>query len=217
MVRSSYGSWLYKRGAQWPKERFWVICLDKNGSYNLFDAELRRLEFGTGCNRFLLCRGWSDSKDLRASKHILYAILASTGKNCNSFALDVILSNLYLGIFTMILTAAFGIILRPCKSVFGSPYIKALQKSICVRIKPWTSLSLDSLSTNFDIFAVFIWPPKAFFFTLAAWYLRVIFSSKTSPIFFSFVDRLISVCSGFKFEKKTYVSQLDGDYQLPLC
>ena len=41
MMRSSYGSWLYKRGAQWPKERSWVICLDKNGSINLLDAELR--------------------------------------------------------------------------------------------------------------------------------------------------------------------------------
>ena len=46
-----------------------LICFDKNGSINLFDVELRRLEIGIGCNRFLMYRGSPDSKDLWANKH----------------------------------------------------------------------------------------------------------------------------------------------------
>ena len=189
MVRSSYGSWLYKRGAQCQKEQFWVIYLDKNSPVNLIDAELRRLEIGTGYNSFSRYRGSPDSNGLWANKLILYSILAFTGKKCNSSALGVILSVLYLGIFTVTLTAAFRINCRQCKSVFGSPYSKALQKSICVRIKPRASFSLDSLSINFDFFALFMRPPIAFFFTAATLYLRVKFLSKTTPRFFSFVER----------------------------
>ena len=169
MVRSSNGSWLYKRGAQWPKARFRVNCLDKNGSIYLLDSELRRLEIGTGCDRFLMYRGSPDSKDLWANKHILYSILAFTAHKCNSIARGVVLSVLYLGILTRILTAALRIIWIPCKSVLGIPYSKALEKSICVRIKPWTSFILDSLSINFDIFVMFIRPPTAFFSITATW------------------------------------------------
>ena len=203
MVRSSNGNWLYKRGDKWPKERFWVNCLDKNGSINLSDTELRKLGIGTGCTRFLMYRGSPDSKDLLANKLILYSILAFTGKKFISIALGVILSVLYLDIFTMNLTASFRIIWRPCASVLRSPYSKALRWSICVRIKPWTSFSLDSLSINFDLFAIFKGPPVAFFFTAATWYLRVEFSTKTTPRFFSFVHRIILVWSSFQFEGRS--------------
>ena len=110
LVRSSNGSWLFKRGAQWQKERSIVICLDKNVSTNLLDIKLQKLEIGTGCNRFLMYRVPPDSKDLWANKPILNSILAFTGKKCNSIALGVNLYALYLGIFAMVLTAAFRLI-----------------------------------------------------------------------------------------------------------
>ena len=117
MVRSSNGSWLNKRGSHWPKERFWELCFDKKYSINLLDTELRRLEIGTGFNRFLTCRGSPDSKDLWANKHILHSVFAFTCKKGNSISLGVILSVLHLDIFTMILTAVFRIIWRPCVTI----------------------------------------------------------------------------------------------------
>ena len=55
-------------------------------------------------------RGSAGGKGLWYNKHILYSIFTFTGKKYNSIALGVILSGLYLGIVTMILTAAFRII-----------------------------------------------------------------------------------------------------------
>ena len=52
-------------------------------------------------------QGSPDCKDLWANKHILYFILTFTGKKHNSLVLGVILSVLYLDIFTMTPTAAF--------------------------------------------------------------------------------------------------------------
>ena len=86
-----------------------TLCT-KNGSIDLLDAELRRLEIGTGCNRLLMYRGSPDSKDLWTNKHILKSIQAFMGKKYNSAALGLIVSFLYQGILTMILTAAFRII-----------------------------------------------------------------------------------------------------------
>ena len=83
-MRTSNGKWLYKR--RWQKVRSRVICLDKNDSTNLLDVELRRLEIGTDCNRFLMYRGSADSKDLWANKHILNSIPAFTAKKWNSIA-----------------------------------------------------------------------------------------------------------------------------------
>ena len=128
------------------------------------DVELRRLEIGTGWYQFLMYRGSPDSKDIWANNHILYYIFAFTSKKCKSIPLGVIRSVLYVGIFTMILTAAFRIVWRPCKSVFGSPYSKAMQSSICVIIKPCTSFISDSLSLNFNMFTIFIRPAVAFCF-----------------------------------------------------
>ena len=92
-------------------------------------------------------------------------ILGLIGKNYNLIVLLVILSVLYLGMFTKILTTAFRIISKPCESVFGSPYSKAKQKFTCVRIRQCTSFRLDSLSISFVIFAIFIRPPVALLFT----------------------------------------------------
>ena len=134
-MRSSNGSWLYERGAQLPKERFWVIWLDKNGSINLLDVELQRLEIGTSYNRLLVYRVSPDSKGLRGNKRILYYILALTGNKCKSMTLGVVLYVLYQGIFTMILTAAFRIILRPCKS--SSHYLIVHLARYCKNLFVW--------------------------------------------------------------------------------
>ena len=139
-------------------------------------------------------QGSPDSKDLWAKNLILYSILAFTSKKCNSIVFGVFLNLLYLGIFIMILTAPFIINWRPCKSVFGSPYSKALQKSICVTIKQCTSFSLDSLSINFDTFALIIRPATAFFFTAATWYLRVIFFQKQH------IDFSVSLTDSYQFD-----------------
>ena len=64
---------------------------------------------GTGYYSFLMYRGSPDSKDLWANKLFLIYILAFTGKKCNSIALGIFLSVLYLGILTMILTKTFRI------------------------------------------------------------------------------------------------------------
>ena len=127
MVRCSNGSWLYKRGAQWPKERFWVSCLDKKGSTNLLDTELWGLEIRTRCNRFQCIE-----------VHLIAKIYEPTNISWNPIALGIILSVLYLGIFTMNLILAFKINWRPSKSTFVSPYNKALQICICVRTKQCT-------------------------------------------------------------------------------
>ena len=95
-----------------------------------------------------------DSKDLWANKHILYYNPTPTVKKCNSIAPGVILIVLLLGIFSIILTAAFRIICRPCKPVFGSPNSKTLQKTSCCRIEQWTSFSLDSID-KFRFFCKF--------------------------------------------------------------
>ena len=173
-------------------------------------------EIGTGCSMFLMYRVSPDSKDLWANKHILNSILALMGRKCSSITLRVTLSVLYLGMFTMIPSAAFRIIWRSCKSVFDSPYNKALQKSICVRIKPCASFSLNSLSINFDIFAIFRWPSIAFFLLqqLVTWELN--FHQKQH------VDILVSLTDLYQFDpalnsKEDQCFSFEGDYQLPLC
>ena len=109
-ILTSNGNWSHKRGALCQKEPVIVNCFGKNGSTNLLEVELRRLEIRTSCNRFLTYRGSPDSKDLWVDKYILNYTHAFSCKKCNSIALGIILAVLYPGIFTMILTAAFRII-----------------------------------------------------------------------------------------------------------
>ena len=119
-------------------------------------------------------------KDLWTNKNLMYSFLAVTGKNRNSMAFVVVLCVLYLGTFTMNLTATFRIFWRMYTSLFGSIYNNALQKLICVRKhKFWIKLSVD----NFKIFESLTIPPVAFFYTTANWNVRVKFPSKTTPGF----------------------------------
>ena len=127
------------------------------------DVELQRLEIGTGCNRFLMYRGSPDSKYLWVNQRILNSILAVTGEKNNFFCSW---SNSIPALSRYIHNDSRSSIRhhwRPWKSLFGSPYKKAVQKYICVRIKPCTSFSLDSMLINFDIFAIFRRPSKPSF------------------------------------------------------
>ena len=108
--------------------------------------------------------GSPDNKDFCSNKHISNYFQALISKNYNSIAFGVIISVLYLGVFTMILPASFRTIFRPCKSVFHSPYIKTLHKSICLRIKQHANFHLYSLSIKSDILAKFVTPQIAFFY-----------------------------------------------------
>ena len=147
----------------------------------LLEVELRRLEIRACYNQLLVYLGSPDDNDLWFNKHIMNLILALEGMKYDYIALGVFISVSYLGIFTMILTAAFRIIWRQCQSVFGSPCNKTFQKSSCVRFKQFTSFKLNSLSINFDIFALYITPPIAFFLTAGFWFLRVKKRIKNNP------------------------------------
>ena len=141
--------------------------------------------------------GSPDSKDLLTNKHIMNCILALIDRECNSIAFGMFLSVLYLGIFKKIRTAALIIIWRLCDSVFGSPYNVAMQKSICVRAKHCTSFSVDKLWG----FCKFYRTSNSLnFFSAAAWYLEVKFSSKTTTRFLNVVDKIIPDWSSFKFD-----------------
>ena len=63
--------------------------------------------------------GSPDNKDLWTNKLILNSNPALIGKKCEPMASGVILSALHLYIFKMNLKAAFKIISKSCKSVFG--------------------------------------------------------------------------------------------------